>query len=218
MYWIAFGDIHEATGAVASIPGLAEAEGVIITGDLTNRGGRPEGERVLDAVAAVNPRILALPGNMDTEAVQAVMRDRGVDLHLKASELAPGLGCIGIGLSTPTPFGTPGEVPEETLAGWLDDMAAKVPEFEHVILAIHQPPLDSSLDRVSNGMHVGSPAVRRFIEQVGPDVVVTGHIHESRAVETIGQSLVVNPGALADGGYVRIEFEGGALSAKLLGV
>lgn len=218
MYWIAFGDIHEATGAVASVPGLAGADGVIITGDLTNRGGREAGERVLSAVAAVNPRILAVPGNMDTDAVQGLLRERGADLHLRTRELVPGLGLAGVGLSTPTPFGTPGEVPEETLAGWLDDMADRVTGFDRLVVAIHQPPLGSALDRISSGAHVGSPAVRRFIERVRPDVVVTGHIHESRGTERIGDTLVVNPGALADGGHVRLDYEGGKLSATLLGV
>jgi len=218
MHWIAFGDIHEATGAVASVPDLAGAEGVIITGDLTNMGGREAGERVFSAVAAVNPRILAVPGNMDTAAVQDVLRERGADLHRGTRELAPGLGLAGIGLSTPTPFGTPGEVAEDVMAEWLDDMAARVAGFDRLVVAIHQPPLGSALDRISSGAHVGSPAVRRFIEQVRPDVVVTGHIHESRGEERIGDTLVINPGALAEGGHVRLDYEGGKLSATLLGV
>ncbi len=37
MYWIAFGDIHESTVMLESIPELADAEAVIITGDITNR-------------------------------------------------------------------------------------------------------------------------------------------------------------------------------------
>ena len=38
-FWIGFGDIHEDLSLVNEIPDLADAEGVIISGDITNRGG-----------------------------------------------------------------------------------------------------------------------------------------------------------------------------------
>ncbi|MEF2231399.1 MAG: metallophosphoesterase [Pseudodesulfovibrio sp.] len=218
MYWIAIGDIHEATDVLPSIPGLEGAEGVIISGDLTNRGTRRAGERVLDAVAAINPRILAQPGNMDTDEVQAVLRERGADIHLKVRELAPGLGLMGVGLSTPTPFGTPGEVSEETLSGWLDATGAGLVRFDRMIAVIHEPPRNTAVDRLSNGQHVGSPGVRRFLERVQPDLAVTGHIHESVGTDRVGQTLVLNPGMLAGGGYVRIDYVNGALTAELLSV
>jgi len=218
VYWIAFGDIHESTGVLGSIPGLARAQGVIITGDLTNRGGRESADRVIGAVAAVNPRILALPGNMDTDAVQARLVERGMDIHLRVRELAPGLGLMGVGYSTPTPFGTPGEVAEETLAGWLDTTHAKAAHFDTLIVAVHEPPHASGVDRLGNGQHVGSPGVRAFIERTRPALVLTGHIHESRTVDRIGQSTVINPGMLAGGGFVRIEYRDGALSAELMSV
>jgi len=218
MYWIAIGDIHESIDTLASIPGLDKAEGVIISGDLTNRGTRRAGERVLDAVAAINPRILAQPGNMDTDEVQAVLRERGIDIHLKVRELAPGLGLMGVGLSTPTPFGTPGEVEEETLSDWLDATGAGLVKFKKMIAIIHEPPRNTAVDRLSNGQHVGSPSVRRFLERVQPDVAVTGHIHESTGSDRVGATLVINPGMLAGGGYVRIDYANGELSAELLSV
>jgi Icc-related predicted phosphoesterase len=218
MYWIAFGDIHESIGVLGSIPGLDGAEAVIITGDITNRGSRESAARVIDAVAAVNPRILAQPGNMDTDTVQAVLRERDMDIHLRVRELAPGLGLMGVGLSTPTPFGTPGEVPEATLTGWLDRTYAAARSFDRLIVAVHEPPLGTRVDMLGDGEHVGSPGVRSFIERVQPDLVLTGHIHESRAVDRIGATTVINPGMLAGGGYVRIDFSGGALSAELMSV
>jgi uncharacterized protein len=51
------------------------------------------------------------------------------------------------------------------------------------MLVSHSPPLDTSLDRIYNGDHVGSLAIRRFIEQWGSGgrlrVSLHGHIHES---------------------------------------
>ncbi|EGB15923.1 metallophosphoesterase [Pseudodesulfovibrio mercurii] len=218
MYWIAFGDIHESTGLLGSVPGLAEADGVIVTGDLTNRGDREAGKRVLDDVARFNPRILAQPGNMDTDGVTAYIRERDMDIHLRVRELAPGLKLMGVGLSTPTPFGTPGEVPEATLAEWLDQTYALTDGFERLICIIHEPPLDTEVDRLSNGQHVGSPAVRAFLERVQPALAVTGHIHEASGTDRIGETPVINPGMLAHGGFVRIDYDGETLSAALMRV
>ena len=55
----------------------------------------------------------------------------------------------------------------------------------------------------------------RFIETARPDVAVVGHIHEGRGVERIGDTLVLNAGALRDGGYVVVEHDGGELHACL---
>lgn len=218
MYWIAFGDVHESTGVLDSIPGLGEAEGVIITGDLTNRGSRESVDRVVGAVSEINPKILALPGNMDTDEVQGFLRDKDVDLHLKVRELTPGVGLMGVGFSTPTPFGTPSEVPDATIGKWLDETFAKAEGFDNLIVAVHEPPLNTKVDLLGNGQHVGSPSVRAFIERVQPAVVVTGHIHESCAVDMIGNTPVINPGMVAGGGFVRIEYHDGNISAELMSV
>lgn len=220
MYWIAFGDIHESTSVLAAIPDLEQADGVIITGDLTNHGTPTAIKGVIGAVEAYNRGILAQPGNMDTESVRDYLDERGINLHLQVRELAPGLGIIGIGYSTPTPFNTPGEVPESTMEQWLKECfdRARSLRFDKVILAIHEPPANSKLDVIGNGQHVGSAAVRRFIEEKQPDLVLTGHIHESKGVDSIGRSTVINPGMLAGGGYVRVNYEDGRLSAELKSV
>ncbi len=112
MYFIAFGDVHESTGMLALVPELTEAEALIITGDITNRGSREAADHVIEEVTRFNPRVLAQPGNMDTDIVQAYLVERGVDIHLKVRELAPGLGLMGVGLSTPH-VQHAGEVAEE---------------------------------------------------------------------------------------------------------
>jgi uncharacterized protein len=79
----------------------------------------------------------------------------------------------------------------------------------------HTPPYDTRLDRLVNGTPVGSPAVRRFIETRRPDVAVVGHIHEGRGIDTVGDTVVVNPGAFREGGYVVIDDDGARLHATL---
>ncbi|QJB56326.1 metallophosphoesterase [Pseudodesulfovibrio sp. zrk46] len=215
MYWIAFGDIHESTDMLSLIPDLADAEGVIITGDITNRGSREAASSVIEAVAKYNPRILAQPGNMDTDTVQAYLQEQDMDIHLRVREIAPGLGLMGVGLSTPTPFGTPGEVPEDTLISWLNQTYEKAESFDQLIVAIHEPPHGTKLDVVGGGQHVGSPGVRAFIERTAPKVVMTGHIHEAKGMDTVGTTQVINPGMLAGGSYIRIDYVDGQVTAEL---
>ena len=64
-FWIGVGDIHEDISLLNEIPDLADAAGVIISGDITNRGGRRRAGHLLNAVSAINSNIYAQIGNMD---------------------------------------------------------------------------------------------------------------------------------------------------------
>jgi len=47
-FWIGFGDIHEDISLLDEIPDIAAADGVIISGDITNRGGTRRASELLD--------------------------------------------------------------------------------------------------------------------------------------------------------------------------
>ena len=83
------------------------------------------------------------------------------------------------------------------------------------ILVSHTPPFQTKTDKLLNGTHVGSTAVRTFIEQQQPLLCLTGHIHESRGQDYIGRTLILNPGMIKDGGYIEVLFENGEISASL---
>ena len=216
-YWIGFGDLHGDSARVADIPGLAGAEGVILSGDLTTKGSADEARRILDCVAAVNPRVLAQIGNMDPGPVEAVLDERGLNIHGRGLELAPGVGLVAVGWSTPTPFGTPSEMPEARLAGILEKAHAQAAALgpSALLLVAHDPPRDTRVDEVAPGVHVGSPAVRAYIERVQPDVCLSGHIHEARATDAIGRTTIINPGMLGRGGYAVIGLRDGRLHGEL---
>lgn len=222
MYWIAVGDVHESTGMLKAIPGITAAQGLILTGDLTNRGRQDKAQHVLDQALLANPTVLAQMGNMDHPEVGELLTRRGMSIHRQARLLAPGLVLMGVGFSTPTPFGTPSEIPEAQLAQWLSethqlalDCMAQEPAASQLVAVIHTPPLNTTLDRTSGGLHVGSAAVRAFIETAQPAVVICGHIHEAVGEERLGASHVLNPGLLAQGGYVRLGYTAGQLRASL---
>lgn len=215
LYWIAFGDIHQSVNLPGLIPGLDNAAGVIVTGDLTNHS--PEGavEKVWDSIHRRNPNIMAQAGNMDRANVTEFLKSKNANLHTEVRELCPGIKIMGVGLSVPTPFGTPSEISETEMAETLEETYSRLGDYEQFILAVHDAPHNTGLDVISNGMHVGSRSVREFIEKRQPDIVVCGHIHESSGEDTIGTSHIYNPGMASGGGYVRITLNEGKLHASL---
>lgn len=223
MYWIVVGDVHESTGMFERIPGVAGAEALIISGDLTNRGGPAQADLVLDAALRANARVLAQVGNMDEPGVTAHMDGRGLNIHRRALLLAPGLALMGVGYSTTTPFATPSEATEDEMAAWLAETHAKAKSLAaipgegdgRILAIIHNAPHGTSLDRLPSGLSVGSTAVRAFLDAAQPDICVCGHIHEGQGEQRLGRCHVLNPGLLSDGGFARVSLENGNLSASL---
>ncbi len=214
-YWIAFGDVHEHLANIHRIKELAGAAGVIVSGDLTNVGDQSRAARIVDAVRSINSRVYAQIGNMDTREVERYLEQAGINIHNRLIRLDRHVHLMGIGYSTPTPFSTPSEVDESQVRSWLKSLAPQAGEAENLIFVTHTPPLGTRADLLRSGTNAGSRAVRNFIETVQPGVCVTGHIHEARSVDHIGNTVVINPGTLASGGYAEISFDGQRLEARL---
>ena len=213
--WIAVGDIHDDAACFARIPELAQADGVIVTGDLTITGGAKQAELVMDVLWRHCPVVWAQIGNMDRPEVDAWLSEKGCNLHARVQELTPDIALFGVGGSTFTPFGTPSEFPEVSFSEWLNACWQRARLYPHTILVSHNPPKDTACDVIPGDVHVGSTAVREFLEEAQPELCLCGHIHEARAIDRVGRTLVVNPGALAQGGYVVVRSNDGQLSAEL---
>lgn len=68
------------------------------------------------------------------------------------------------------------------------------------IYVIHAPPFNTKLDIITTGTHVGSRAVRQFIEKEQPLLTLHGHIHESPQMsgswqDKIGKAICINIGS-----------------------
>ncbi len=213
--WVVLGDIHDDISLFGHIPELQDADGVIITGDMTLTGGVKQAERVLFAAQEVHPHVLAQIGNMDRAEVTDWLQDLGCNLHTEVRELAPNVAVLGIGASTFTPFGTPSEYPESRFAEWLEASWQKARKWRKQVLISHNPPKDTLCDVIGDGVHVGSTAVREFIEENQPEICICGHIHEARAIDRIGRTVVINPGNFSAGGYVLLRLNDGELSVEL---
>jgi Icc-related predicted phosphoesterase len=122
-------------------------------------------------------------------------------------EKGEGISLIGLGGSPRGSFKTVFEYSEEEAAA-LFEVAAKDYGGGMLILVSHCPPKDTKVDQVSDGEHVGSISVRRFVEKVRPALVVSGHIHESQGTDTIGSTVIVNTGPAQRGQYAEIIVDG----------
>jgi Icc-related predicted phosphoesterase len=214
MRFIAFGDIHMEIYNALNIQGIGDADLVILTGDITNYGSKADAKKVVDQLMAINSNILALHGNLDQQEVSTYLQDMNLNLHGRGLVIND-IGLVGLGGSNFTPFNTPSEYSEAELASLLFKGYEQIGDTKHVILVSHTPPLQTKTDRLTNGDHVGSRAVREFIEQQQPALCLTGHIHESKAVDRIGGTMILNPGMIRYGGYIDINYKNGELAASL---
>lgn len=214
-YWIAIGDLHGDASQIGNVPGISEAQGVLISGDITNYGSRARAEKLLGEIERFNAKIFAQIGNMDTPDVEDYLEQRGFNAHARATDLGFNVGLVGVGYSMPTPFGTPSEVSDSQIEAWLDQAIEQAQGFEHLILMAHNAPFGTRIDRVGFGQSVGSRAVREFIDKHQPDVCIAGHIHESKGVDRLGKTQIINTGLFIAGGYVLIRLVESKLEAEL---
>jgi len=172
---------------------------LLVAGDITHFSGIETAKEVLKPLLRLEIPILAVHGNCDGRDVPQLLDELGIGLHDKRVEIN-GVGFIGIGGSNITPFNTVWELTEDEIM--------KILERNYrpgdVILS-HVPPRETKADRIHSGLHVGSKALREFIERNQPPLVVTGHIHEARSVDRVGKTVIVNPGPLFRGYYAVIE-------------
>jgi Icc-related predicted phosphoesterase len=159
-------------------------------------------------------------GNDDFDELAEVLRGSDVVIYAEdgVHELPGGFELASIGYSTPTPWNTPRELPEEQLGDRIDALLAQVREPEQAVFNFHCPPRDTHLDQApeldrelrpvvdASGvrMHsVGSSAVRRTIEDASPLLGLHGHVHESPAGQRLGSAMCINPGSDYGDGVLR---------------
>jgi len=207
-------DIHNDTENLLSLLDRAEEISpynlIVAIGDFTDvnlpKGFTTKdiGKIILEILKSKNVPVLATPGNFDRDLIE-LFRDEGVLIHGNG-KIMEKIGFYGYG-GAKTPFNTPLEPSEDEIyqglkKGWLE-----VENAEIKIQITHVPPFQTKLDLISSGLHVGSEAVRKFIEEKQPHVAVCAHIHESRGIDRIGNTQIINPGRFPEGyaGFVEID-------------
>ncbi len=97
-----------------------------------------------------------------------------------------------------------------TIADALADLGARA--GAGALYVLHSPPRDTACDLAGARAHVGSRAIRAFVERLQPPLVLSGHIHESPRVsgawrDAIGRTVVVNPGQFGTGRLAGVWFD-----------
>ena len=215
---ISFGDVHEDTSNLAKIKyDLETADLIVVSGDLTNCHGKVEAKNVLDTIRKHNKNMLVQYGNMDKSEVDEYLTSEGINLHGNGYIFGD-VGIFGCGGSSLTPFNTPSEISESDIKKYLTNGYGKVKDAKWKIMVCHTPPKDTAIDFIRSGLHVGSSAVRDFIVQYKPDVCISGHIHESRGREMLGNTIILNAGMFRDGWYIEVVIDKNGLNAVLKSV
>ncbi|HLX34737.1 MAG TPA: hypothetical protein VKR30_05775 [Candidatus Limnocylindrales bacterium] len=164
--------------------------------------------------------VYLMPGNDDDRLIDPLLEQSTYcqDVNERVVELTPWHQLVSMGWSSPTPWHTPRELPEEEFLDRLSGLLAGVRDPRKTVMMTHVPPYDSGLDtapllspdlrpQVTAGDlmrgPVGSTGVRAAIEQFRPVLGVHGHIHESGGERRIGDTLCVNAGSEANHGVLR---------------
>jgi uncharacterized protein len=202
---IALPDLHDDVSHLQLIgPELSAVDPILLVGDLTNGGAASDVERMIDLFQHFNPNILAVPGNWDPPEVEDYLSRTRMNLN-RRHVILEGLAFIGMGAALPGPILTPNEISELDFERFFDEalfgLDASIPK----ILVCHQPPYNTLNDLAQGTLHVGSKAVRAFIERSQPLVCFSGHIHEGIGIDQIGRTKVINPGPLEQGSFAYAE-------------
>lgn len=176
---------------------------VLLGGDITHFGTPNVAEAVVRRLERDGTKVLAVAGNCDSQTIDQRLIELGVSLFGRGVQFRQ-VGFHGVSAMPPW-HGTMYELTEEQIANALCDGDAQLNSAANRVLLSHSPPYDTSLDRTRHGDHVGSTAVRQFIDRRQPALVVCGHIHEARGIDRLGETQIVNCGAAYRGNYALAE-------------
>jgi len=160
-------------------------------------------------------KVYMAPGNDDHFEVDKIIADSRAIVNCNDKNVMVGEHeMITFAWTNPTPWDTPREKPDEQLEPMLEELVGKVKDKTSAIFNFHAPPYGFALDlapeltkdliqAADRKIHVGSHAVAKMIEKYQPLVGLHGHIHESRGVQRIRKTTIINPGSEYSEGILR---------------
>lgn len=84
---------------------------------------------------------------------------------------------------------------DKTLENLIPQVKKTLKRTNKFIFITHMPVADTKLDDLGEIGHVGSISSRKFVEQLKPILVLSGHIHENeKKKDKVNNTLLVNPG------------------------
>jgi uncharacterized protein len=208
MRMLAFTDFHgnnEAFERAKQIIRIETWDCVLVAGDIVNYDIELEKQHLTD-LAETGVPLFFVPGNMDSPELSSWAGAGSVRLLHGRSAIIGAAFLVGLGGSPRGPFHTPFQIPDEDAAELIGQAMTGFKEGT-LILVSHCPPRNTRLDIVPSGEHAGSLPVRKFVEQFKPALVISGHIHEAKGIDSIGATTLINTGPAQRGDYAEITLD-----------
>ncbi|MDO8870026.1 MAG: metallophosphoesterase [Methanobacteriaceae archaeon] len=216
---LAISDLHGSTHkALNNYLKNNKIDLIVIAGDITHFGPAELAEDILNEISSYDIPVVAIPGNCDPQGVSSQLdNSNAINIHGKSTAIK-NVGICGFGGSNLTPFDTPLEFGEIEIFEELDKIMVEMKDQDIKILVTHAPPLNTNADKLPNGDHVGSESIRKIIEDYKPNINICGHIHEAQSIDQIGETIILNPGQIMDGGacLVQIDDETNIIDSKII--
>lgn len=168
---------------------------------------------IIEELKSFNVPVFAVPGSWDKEIIELLEKEK-ISIHGKGL-LIKKIGFFGFG-GAKTPFKLPFEPDDAEIAAGLNKGFDMVKNAEIKIQVTHAPPARTKLDAIATNAHVGSEAVRNFIENKSPDAAISAHIHEARGVDVLGRTKLINPGRFPEGYCGLIEILDGEINVRVI--
>jgi uncharacterized protein len=202
-------DLHDQVEMLDSLKGM-NFNLIVFCGDLHNGSDKEMARPAAEALAALGPPVLIVPGNMDRkDVIPDLWNEMGLINIDRSSYRYESYGFIGMGgmvVRNPSRLGDPSKYYH------MDDevyksMASVYPNISSStwrIVITHQPPRDTR-DTIHTGESTGSISLRKFVEEYRPDLLVCGHIHEDRGETQLGSTKIINVGEMRKGHAASID-------------
>ncbi|MGE4286164.1 MAG: metallophosphoesterase family protein [Phycisphaerae bacterium] len=182
---------------------LRQADGVILSGDITGFGSYSICERVIRSVRRLNNAVFAIAGNCDTDEASRALEDYNISLHGRAMKCGD-LTLIGVnGVERGGAMFTFFDILEN---------ASDFQPLSPLAVITHEPAAGIATAGRRFGSR-GNENIRRFIDKHNPVLAVNGHIHEAWGQDKIGKTTFINPGSWAEGRFAEV-FLGGDMSCE----
>jgi len=194
---LAVSDFHgsfEASRQVSFKAKNPKIDVVVISGDITHFGSVQNARELLLPLVKLQLPVFFVPGNCDPPTLAEINLKNVRCIH-GSCETYDNVMFAGVGGGPLSPFNTPFEMTEDEITKVLNQGLKQCQPKPWLILVSHTPPKNTKLDAAFSGEHVGSSSVKQYIEDKQPSIVFCGHIHEARGIDSIGNTVIVNPGS-----------------------
>lgn len=208
MKFLVISDLHGNIEVLNKLDDVFKSvDAVLFAGDYAECFKTETSKPIMQALLKKHDTIFSVLGNCDEPSFIEELENNDISVE-KSLVFYKGLSFIGSGGGTKFTGKTPNEREEQDILSdfnVLSNSEDNCDIWNSVILISHNPPKDTKCDSVNEFLHAGSQMFRDFIAEKKPLAVICGHIHEGVGIDSIGNTVIVNPGTLSEGNYAIID-------------